>query len=157
MCVARELTKRFETVTTGTVNELSNRFGDETIKGEIVLLIAPAKTETGQAEATDIDALLAELLADMPAGKAAREAAQMTGLSAGQRARLVLARALLSTAPAVLVDEPTAHLDPASAQLVHDVLADLARERAVVAVTHRAELVAHADRHVVLEPVGADR
>ena len=92
VCVARELTKRFETVTTGTVNELSNRFGDETIKGEIVLLIAPAKTETGQAEATDIDALLAELLADMPAGKAAREAAQMTGLPRADLYARILAR-----------------------------------------------------------------
>ena len=35
------------------------------------------------------------------------------GLSAGQRARIALARATLSTAPVLLVDEPTAHLDPA--------------------------------------------
>ena len=37
------------------------------------------------------------------------------GLSAGQRARVALARATLSTAPVLLVDEPTAHLDAASA------------------------------------------
>lgn len=119
----------------------------------------------GAPEGTDDDAIgaalarvgLADVVAGLPAGLDTVLGDDGFGLSAGQRARLVLARALLSTAPAVLVDEPTAHLDPASAQLVHDVLADLARERAVVAVTHRAELVAHADRHVVLEPVGADR
>ena len=51
------------------------------------------------------------------------------GLSAGQRSRVALARATLSTAPVLLVDEPTAHLDPASAELVHDVLLGLAERR----------------------------
>ena len=46
------------------------------------------------------------------------------GLSAGQRARIALARATLSTAPVLLVDEPTAHLDAAAADLVHEVLAE---------------------------------
>ena len=63
------------------------------------------------------------------------------GLSAGQRARIALARATLSTAPVLLVDEPTAHLDAASAALVHEVLAGLAERRTVVVVTHRPELV----------------
>lgn len=55
-------------------------------------------------------------------------------LSAGERARLGLARALLSPAPVLLVDEPTAHLDRASAA---GVVALLARQdRTVVLVTH---------------------
>ena len=78
------------------------------------------------------------------------------GLSAGQRARIALARATLSTAPVLLVDEPTAHLDEAAATLVHDVLAGLGERRAVIAVTHRPELVARADRHVVLTRDGAE-
>ncbi|MDT0212322.1 thiol reductant ABC exporter subunit CydD [Rothia sp. ARF10] len=72
------------------------------------------------------------------------------GLSAGQRTRLALARALLSTAPVVLLDEPTAHLDAPSAATVRDVVRDLARERCVVAVTHSRDLVAVADEHVHL-------
>jgi len=73
------------------------------------------------------------------------------GLSAGQRARLVLARALLSPAPLVLLDEPTAHLDDASAGLVHQVVRRLADERIVLVVTHRPELVAVADSHLHLD------
>ncbi|WP_448639538.1 thiol reductant ABC exporter subunit CydC [Geodermatophilus sp. URMC 63] len=57
-------------------------------------------------------------------------------LSAGERARVGLARALLSPADVLLLDEPTAHLDPA---LSARVLALLARERrSVLLVTHDA-------------------
>ncbi|TPG17956.1 thiol reductant ABC exporter subunit CydD [Pedococcus bigeumensis] len=72
------------------------------------------------------------------------------GLSAGQRARLVLARAGLGSADVVLLDEPTAHLDDDSAALVHSVIRRMARDRRVVAVTHRPELLALADQHVPL-------
>ena len=79
------------------------------------------------------------------------------GLSAGQRARLVLARALLSSAPVILLDEPTAHLDAESSATVHEVIALLATRHTVVVVTHRPELVAIADRHHHLEPAEAVR
>jgi ATP-binding cassette, subfamily C, bacterial CydD len=72
------------------------------------------------------------------------------GLSAGQRARLTLARAGLSTAPLILLDEPTAHLDDESAALAHNVIQDLAELRTVVAVTHRPELLNLADQHIRL-------
>ena len=74
------------------------------------------------------------------------------GLSAGQRARLVLARALLGDATVVLLDEPTAHLDPASVATVHEVVTELAERRCVMVVTHRSELVALADQHLHLRP-----
>lgn len=72
------------------------------------------------------------------------------GLSAGQRARLAVARALLADADVVLLDEPTAHLDPASADLVHAALAGLAADRPVIAVSHRPELLALADHHLAV-------
>ena len=72
------------------------------------------------------------------------------GLSAGQRARLTLARAALSTAPLVLLDEPTAHLDEESAALAHQLIQELAEHRIVVAVTHRPELLTLADEHIHL-------
>jgi len=72
------------------------------------------------------------------------------GLSAGQRARLTLARAALSNAPMVLLDEPTAHLDEESAALAHHMIQRFAAMRTVVAVTHRPELLSLADKHVQL-------
>jgi ABC-type transport system involved in cytochrome bd biosynthesis fused ATPase/permease subunit len=72
------------------------------------------------------------------------------GLSAGQRARLTLARAALSETPLLLLDEPTAHLDVESASLAHHLIQRLAERRIVVAVTHRPELLRLADHHISL-------
>lgn len=58
-------------------------------------------------------------------------------LSAGERSRLALARALLSRADLLLVDEPTAHLDPELSRHVLDLLA--AQRRGVLLVGHDAE------------------
>lgn len=69
------------------------------------------------------------------------------GLSAGQRARLVLARAALTDAPVILLDEPTAHLDEHASQSVHDAISALAERHTVIVVTHRPELVARAHQH----------
>ena len=79
------------------------------------------------------------------------------GLSAGQRARLVLARALLSTAPVVLLDEPTAHLDAEASATIHAVITLLATRRTVIVVTHRPELLALADHHHHLDRLEAAR
>ncbi len=71
-------------------------------------------------------------------------------LSGGQRQRLVLARALLTEAPVLVLDEPTAHLDHATAKkLVEDVFS-AARSRAVLLITHRPEGVDLADEVIVL-------
>ena len=72
------------------------------------------------------------------------------GLSAGQRARLTLARAALSNSPLILLDEPTAHLDVESAALAHHLIQRLAEHRIVIAVSHRPELLALADRSIDL-------
>ena len=58
-------------------------------------------------------------------------------LSAGQRQKLALARAFLRRAPVLLLDEPTAHLDPVSADRVMAALEDQLADRTVVLVTHR--------------------
>jgi ATP-binding cassette, subfamily C, bacterial CydD len=72
-------------------------------------------------------------------------------LSAGQRRRLALARAVVRDAPLLLLDEPTADLDPANATIVAEAIERLRVGRTVVLVAHRRELAMSADRLVRLQ------
>ena len=84
-------------------------------------------------------ARLDEWAASLPEGLDALVGEDGSRLSGGQRQRLVVARALLSDAPVLLLDEPTAHLDAETAEaLVSDVL-EAADGRSVLLVTHRRE------------------
>jgi ATP-binding cassette, subfamily C, bacterial CydD len=71
-------------------------------------------------------------------------------LSAGELQRIALARAFLRDAAFVILDEPTAHLDPVSAELVSDAVERLRAGRTVLLIVHRPELAARADRIVHL-------
>ena len=67
-------------------------------------------------------------------------------LSGGQRQRVAIARALAIGADAIVLDEPTAELDPANRALVLSLLvAELARGTALVVVSHEADVIARAD------------
>ncbi len=72
-------------------------------------------------------------------------------LSGGEARRVALARALVRDAPLVLLDEPTANLDPDSEAAVLSALRRLAQGRTVLVATHSAAVVALADRVVRLE------
>jgi len=80
------------------------------------------------------------------------ESRSATALSGGERARVLLARALATSAPILLADEPVAALDPRHQLIVLDVLRERARAGAtVVAVMHDLALAArYADEIVVL-------
>ncbi len=77
--VARELTKRFETFERGSLSDLADRFDEAQVKGEIVILVGPPEDKP-EAEADDLDTLLAAALADMPVSAAAKTVARATGL-----------------------------------------------------------------------------
>lgn len=71
-------------------------------------------------------------------------------LSGGEAQRLGLARALLSGADTVVLDEPTEHLDEASAALVMDAIRAATRDRALIMTTHRLTDLRDFDRIHVL-------
>jgi thiol reductant ABC exporter CydD subunit len=72
-------------------------------------------------------------------------------LSAGERRRIGLARAFLRDAPLLILDEPTADLDPESAGIVAEAVETSCAGRTVLVIAHRPELVGRADRVVRLE------
>jgi ATP-binding cassette, subfamily C, bacterial CydCD len=94
---------------------------------------------------------LEERVRQLPAGLVTPLGEDGGTLSAGERARLALARIVLSDRPWVLLDEPTAHLDVLTEHVVADTLVELARDRAVLVVAHRPALVALADHVIHLE------
>ncbi|MCW8828088.1 MAG: thiol reductant ABC exporter subunit CydD [Gammaproteobacteria bacterium] len=73
------------------------------------------------------------------------------GLSGGQIQRIALARAFLKDAPLVILDEPTASLDPQSEALVQAAIERLAAGRTLLVVAHRLATVRSADRIIVLQ------
>lgn len=71
-------------------------------------------------------------------------------LSAGEAQRIALARAFLREASLIVLDEPTANLDPAATTRVGEAIERLGADRTVLLITHRAEIAAIADRTVRL-------
>jgi len=83
-------------------------------------------------------------------------------MSGGEQQRVAVARAIASSPPIVLADEPTAALDSENGHAVMELLARIAREqdRSVLAVTHDPRTLAYADRVVRIEDgliVGEER
>ena len=76
---------------------------------------------------------------------------QALRLSAGQRQRIALARAFLRDAPLLLLDEPTAHLDPLIAAQILAAIQTLMAGRTVVLVTHRHTWQGGAHRVLALD------
>jgi ABC-type multidrug transport system fused ATPase/permease subunit len=89
-------------------------------------------------------------IASLPEGLDTLVGEEGTRLSGGQRQRLTLARALLADAPVLVLDEPTAHVDPHTARALLDDVLDAADDRTVVLVTHDSDALERMDEIVRL-------
>jgi 16S rRNA (cytidine1402-2'-O)-methyltransferase len=78
--VCRELTKLHETFDGGSLAELAARYADDSVKGEIVLLVAPPDAEAPPSEES-VEAMLSDALRSMGVKEAAQSVAEATGLS----------------------------------------------------------------------------
>jgi ATP-binding cassette subfamily C protein CydCD len=92
-----------------------------------------------------------DFVGELPQGAATHVGETGRPLSAGQAQRIALARAFLSDAPFVILDEPAAHLDEESESRVNAGVAELVAERTALLIVHRPELARGADRVLELE------
>ncbi|HEY5300408.1 MAG TPA: thiol reductant ABC exporter subunit CydD [Acetobacteraceae bacterium] len=115
--------------------------------GENIRFARPEATDAEVAEAARA-ARVEDFARALPEGLDTRVGEGGYGLSGGQAQRLAVARAFLKNAPLLLLDEPTAHLDPATEADVLDSLRRLALGRTVILASHAAAAHAFAGRRL---------
>jgi ATP-binding cassette subfamily C protein CydC len=101
---------------------------------------------------------LGDWLAGLPHGLDTVLGSDAARISGGERRRLLVARALLSPAPVLLLDEPTEHVDAGGTALLRGLLdGSLAPGKAVVVVTHRLAGLEAAQEVILLGGTGTVR
>jgi ATP-binding cassette subfamily B protein len=107
--------------------------------------------EAQQIEAAAIAAGLGELLARLPEGLETQTGERGLALSAGERQRIALARALLRRPSILILDEPTAALDVETERLVARGLREVLPDATLIVITHKPALAEMADAVIMLD------
>ena len=110
----------------------------------------PAGGDPGGSHRSRSSRPIEQFATTLPAGLDTRIGEGGYGLSGGQAQRVAVARAYLKNAPLLLLDEPTAHLDPATEQEVFDSLRRLAVGRTVILASHSSAAHAFGGRRLDL-------
>jgi ATP-binding cassette, subfamily B, bacterial len=96
-----------------------------------------------------------ERILALPGGYGAIIAERGQTLSAGERQRIALARALLANPKVLVLDEPTSALDEANERAIADTLVRVAEGRTAILITHRASLARIAHQTIFLDQAKA--
>jgi ATP-binding cassette subfamily C protein CydCD len=88
-------------------------------------------------ESATRQALMHETIMNMPKGYETLVGEQGIRLSGGERQRLGIARAIIKNAPILIIDEPTANLDPLTEKLILEALLNLMCNKTSLFITHR--------------------
>ncbi|XOV86470.1 MAG: ABC transporter ATP-binding protein [Pseudomonadota bacterium] len=114
------------------------------------LLVNPLATDAQIREACRIAEAL-EFVDELPDGLDTVLGQSGNTLSVGQKQRLCIARGLVRDTRVLILDEPTAALDPRTEHLLVRALRTASVGRLVVVIAHRLSTIRHADRIVFLE------
>ncbi len=117
---------------------------------ENVRIGKPAATDAELEEALR-RACISDWVATLPEGIDTLVGEEGTWLSGGQRQRIGLARAFLADAPLLILDEPTAHLDPVTARMLMDDVIDALGGKTLLLISHRPEGLERMDELVELD------
>ena len=121
----------------------------ESIRSNL-LLAKPDATEEDLLSACKM-AGATDFLEDLPQGLDTNVGKSGDTLSVGQKQRLSIARGILRDTPVLILDEPTAALDPKTENMLVSGLRQFARNRLVIVIAHRLSTIKEADRIIFLD------